>query len=898
MNCNSLYEGDRDERNKTRRAEDQQKRQLFGWYPIYDTLRGICGELQVKVYIQHIMDFNPVEDSSVGVSVLAGSLPPENFYIAELHGLVDELVVEDDPEYDWQDNFRSSRTSNDARQLLLLVMDGRLRRQIGRKVTDCGGNALLGYQTQFDMEDNFIIARGIGTAVLLNRISERETEREREREREVLSAPPLHVASVHASESSEGAGGVAAEITGDAGGKTARAGSSDAGAAGAGIGVHEASAMRSQESKAPTLPSASPSSKKVDADQGREAHEQDSVNGNGSSSAGGGVGVGGAGAGVSGVGVIVAGGGGSMEELREDSDEEYDTNSNREREEEIEPVPQAQLRTLHRSKHAHFRAILRLQDVQVVSMQEFPPGMVMCIGGMVAARSVKVVGQEGKQERAVEVRDSWWNELREEIKTHARSLDCCHVIGYTETTSITEEGVCVLSATGTAAILDTTWTQRKGAVQFNVGSHSPRGEASDALFRRTQGGYGRKMSTCGLCHIPYSHRSPPFSMRLVLCNICGRKYVPDVLLATVELPHEAAVQGKGELLEVHVCRVMPAERRGVEANAARVSELMPFIEFDLHKNIMCKLKIRAHNAVFGLRSQMSVSDGLITCMTTGTSVLLGALPIPQPIVISRADPDPMSGGVSTRDRDPRREQLVQRLMQLSEENRKISQDLRQVAEDLGLARRTVGDSSSSSSDDSSSTSSDDSDDSRDRPSYVLEISDEQAESDLMALFSAVQETSGFAHGACTTGRMLVPPQQALPALENLRLLTLFRRVSISADSFKALGPMLTDLFQVFVSYHNSMILCCCNIILLSHYMHEYVYKHTYMHAYICVCIYIYIYIYIYMYMMSLCVYVLYLCTRGATVYIHLCTRAPIGTQVSVASMPIPMQEAVDKVDLL
>ena len=81
-------------------------------------------------------------------------------------------------------------------------------------------------------------------------------------------------------------------------------------------------------------------------------------------------------------------------------------------------------------------------------MQEFPPGMLICLGGLVAARSVKVVGQEGKQERAIEVRDSWWNELREEIKTHARSLDSSHVIGYTETTSITEEGVCVLSATG------------------------------------------------------------------------------------------------------------------------------------------------------------------------------------------------------------------------------------------------------------------------------------------------------------------------------------------------------------------------------------------------------------------------------------------------------------------
>ncbi len=48
VNCNSLYEGDRDERNKMRGPDDKQKRQLFGWYPIYDTLRGICGELQIK----------------------------------------------------------------------------------------------------------------------------------------------------------------------------------------------------------------------------------------------------------------------------------------------------------------------------------------------------------------------------------------------------------------------------------------------------------------------------------------------------------------------------------------------------------------------------------------------------------------------------------------------------------------------------------------------------------------------------------------------------------------------------------------------------------------------------------------------------------------------------------
>eukprot|EP00292_Cryptomonas_paramecium_P016076 CAMPEP_0113716964 /NCGR_PEP_ID=MMETSP0038_2-20120614/34224_1 /TAXON_ID=2898 /ORGANISM="Cryptomonas paramecium" /LENGTH=206 /DNA_ID=CAMNT_0000644629 /DNA_START=90 /DNA_END=707 /DNA_ORIENTATION=- /assembly_acc=CAM_ASM_000170 len=127
--CSSLYEGlgkimsDEDSPDS---KQDNRRREIHGWFPIYDSMRGICGELKVVVHIQHIMDFNPVEDSSVGVPVLSSSSPPEGFYIAELHGMVDELLVEDDPESDWQDNFRSCRVSNDARQLLLHTMDGRL----------------------------------------------------------------------------------------------------------------------------------------------------------------------------------------------------------------------------------------------------------------------------------------------------------------------------------------------------------------------------------------------------------------------------------------------------------------------------------------------------------------------------------------------------------------------------------------------------------------------------------------------------------------------------------------------------------------------------------------------------------------------------------------------------
>jgi hypothetical protein len=73
VHCNSLYEDfDFDEEGQVGRnriEKERDARQLHGWFPIYDTMRGLCGELQVTVYIQHIMDFNPVEDSSIGVQV-------------------------------------------------------------------------------------------------------------------------------------------------------------------------------------------------------------------------------------------------------------------------------------------------------------------------------------------------------------------------------------------------------------------------------------------------------------------------------------------------------------------------------------------------------------------------------------------------------------------------------------------------------------------------------------------------------------------------------------------------------------------------------------------------------------------------------------------------------------
>ena len=62
-----------------------------------------------------------------------------------IHGFVEELVVNDDPEYQWIDKIRTPRASNEARQTLFFKLSGEVQRKIGLKALDLGGNAVIGY---------------------------------------------------------------------------------------------------------------------------------------------------------------------------------------------------------------------------------------------------------------------------------------------------------------------------------------------------------------------------------------------------------------------------------------------------------------------------------------------------------------------------------------------------------------------------------------------------------------------------------------------------------------------------------------------------------------------------------------------------------------------------------
>jgi hypothetical protein len=92
--------------------------------------------------------------------------------------------------------------------------------------------------------------------------------------------------------------------------------------------------------------------------------------------------------------------------------------------------------------------------------------------------------------------------------------------------------------------------------------------------------------------------------------------VPDVILATIELPDLLPVVGMGCLIQASVCR--PKRDLRAESNAKEISDGLPFLgefikcrsskqnliqtfsEYELHRLLINKLKIKGMNAIFRL----------------------------------------------------------------------------------------------------------------------------------------------------------------------------------------------------------------------------------------------------------------------------------------------------------
>ncbi|XP_052387120.1 C2 domain-containing protein 5 isoform X12 [Carassius gibelio] len=495
---------------------------ISGWLPIYDTIHGIRGEINVLVKVDLFNDLNRFRQSSCGVKFFCTKSIPRCYRAIMVHGFVEELVVNEDPEYQWIDRIRTPRASNEARQRLIFLMSGELQRKIGLKVLEMGGNAVVGYLQCFDLEgESGLVVRAIGTACTLEKIS-------------TFPATATHPSNSSPSKDMK------EPVFGEE-------------APGVPLSSGPPTPLRAQ-----TFSSFSPSKS-----YSRQSSSSDTE-----------------------LSLTPKTGMGSGGSAGKDA---------------------GPLKALLKQQT---QSALEQREYPFFTLTVFPPGFLLHVGGVVSARSVKLLDRIHNPDEP-ETRDAWWEEIRQEIKSHAKSLGCHAVVGYSESTSICEE-VCILSASGTAAILSSRFMQ-DGPLD------------TELRFEEVVS------PGCGFCHIPYDELNIPFPAQLTYCYCCRRYKVPDVLFTTIDLPTEASVTGKGCLIQARLCRTK--KKAQGEVNATAISNLLPFLEYELHTQLMNKLKLRGMNALFGLLIQIRVGETMLLGLASATGVYLTALPSPGGIQI-------------------------------------------------------------------------------------------------------------------------------------------------------------------------------------------------------------------------------------------------------------------------
>nr|XP_033807153.1 C2 domain-containing protein 5 isoform X12 [Geotrypetes seraphini] len=216
-------------------------------------------------------------------------------------------------------------------------------------------------------------------------------------------------------------------------------------------------------------------------------------------------------------------------------------------------------------------------------------------------------------------------ELQRKIGLKVLEMRGNAVVGYLQCFDLEGESGLVVRAIGTACTLD----KLSNTASSQAVCSSPSKEMKEIEEPSPPG--------CGFCHIPYDELNMPFPAHLTFCYSCRKQKVPDVLFTTIDLPTEATVTGKGCLIQARLCRLK--KKAQAEANATAISNLLPFMEYELHTQLMNKLKLKSMNALFGLRIQITVGENMLMGLASATGVYLTALPSPGGIHIAGKTPN-------------------------------------------------------------------------------------------------------------------------------------------------------------------------------------------------------------------------------------------------------------------
>ncbi|XP_065598517.1 C2 domain-containing protein 5 isoform X2 [Cyrtonyx montezumae] len=575
---------------------------ISGWFPIYDTIHGIRGEINVVVKVDLFNDLNRFRQSSCGVKFFCTTSIPKCYRAVIIHGFVEELVVNEDPEYQWIDRIRTPRASNEARQRLISLMSGELQRKIGLKVLEMRGNAVVGYLQCFDLEgESGLVVRAIGTACTLDKLSSTSAFLP------ACNSPSKEMKEIPFNEDPN-------PNTHSSGPSTPLKNQTYSFSPSKSYSRQSSSSDTDLSLTPKTAPSPQgpriflfPSSPTLSCDS---PHLKKSC-------------------------LLLSGS--SLYPLHSSHVSPVVLRKSVSFTEELLLAASGMGSGSAGKEGGPFKTLLRQQTQSALEQREFPfftltafpPGFLVHVGGVVSARSVKLLDRIHNPDEP-ETRDAWWAEIRQEIKSHAKALGCHAVVGYSESTSICEE-VCILSASGTAAVLNPRFLQ-DGTVE---GCLDQRLSWQPGFF--SIGIEEASPPGCGFCHIPYDELNMPFPAHLTYCYNCRKQKVPDVLFTTIDLPVEATVIGKGCLIQARLCRLK--KKAQAEANATSISNLLPFMEYEVHTQLMNKLKLRGMNALFGLRIQITVGENMLMGLASATGVYLAALPTPGGIQIAGKTPN-------------------------------------------------------------------------------------------------------------------------------------------------------------------------------------------------------------------------------------------------------------------
>lgn len=164
-------------------------------------------------------------------------------------------------------------------------------------------------------------------------------------------------------------------------------------------------------------------------------------------------------------------------------------------------------------------------------------------------------------------------------------------------------------------------------------------------------------------HIPYHSHSSPFDVKLSTCQVCKKRNVPEIVLSTIDIPPLLQTCGHPRLIEARIMRPFKKRKTSQEGFAKQLSEILPFVEYDLHRQLLHKLNLHCMNACFNLVYNVTISETKIVATLTGTGILARALPTPEKLTFHR------SLKVST-DEDHIMVKLQKQLKRMSELNHK------------------------------------------------------------------------------------------------------------------------------------------------------------------------------------------------------------------------------------